>query len=146
MLVKTITYEDYNGETRTENFYFNLTKTECLELETSVNGGISEYIRRITAAQDGPSIMAIFKKVILMAYGEKSPDGKYFDKSEEISRRFEHCPAYDELIMEIVAGGADTASAFINAILPKDATATDEEKNDKIAQLITEKIEENKNN
>lgn len=120
MLVKTITYEDYNGEERTEDFYFNLTKAECLELETSMNGGLSSYIRRITAAQSGPEIMALFKKVILMSYGIKSPDGKRFEKSEQISKEFEETPAYSELIMEIVTGGAEAAANFINAIVPED--------------------------
>lgn len=120
MLVKTITYEDYNGEERTEDFYFNLTKAECLELETSMDGGLSAYIRRISAAQNGPEIMALFKKVILMSYGIKSPDGKRFEKSEKISKEFEETPAYSELIMEIVTGGAEAAAKFINAIVPED--------------------------
>ena len=32
MLKKTITYTDYNGNSRTEDFYFNLTKTELMKM------------------------------------------------------------------------------------------------------------------
>lgn len=143
MLVKTITYEDYNGEERAEDFYFNLSKAECLELETSVDGGISQYIRRIVSAQNGPEIMAFFKKLIMLSYGIKSLDGKYFEKSPEISKRFEQSPAYSELLMEIIAGGEKAAGDFVNAIMPKDMDKVAEDVNNsnqpQIAPVVDDK-------
>ena len=53
MLKKTIAYTDYNGTTRKEDFYFNLTQAEVTELEVSVEGGLVEMINRIVAAQNG---------------------------------------------------------------------------------------------
>ena len=61
MLKKTITYTDYNGSERTEDFYFNLTKAEIMEMEMSTTGGLAEMIQRIVAAQDTPAIIKIFK-------------------------------------------------------------------------------------
>ena len=84
MLKLTRTYKDYNGVSRTEDFYFNLTQAEVTELELSVDGGLVEMINRIVAAQDGKQIIAIFKDIILRAYGEKSPDGKRFIKNQEL--------------------------------------------------------------
>ena len=86
MLKKTITYKDYNGVERTEDFYFNLSKAEAMEMELSITGGLTEMIRKIVAAQDTPTIIATFKQIILKAYGEKSPDGRRFIKSEELSK------------------------------------------------------------
>lgn len=74
MLKKTIAYTDYNGTTRKEDFYFNLTQAEVTELEVSVEGGLVEMINRIVAAQNGKVIIETFKDIILRAYGEKSPD------------------------------------------------------------------------
>ena len=88
MLKRTITYPDYNGGTRTEDFYFNLTQAEITEMELSVDGGLVEMINRIVAAQDGRQIIATFKDIILRAYGEKSPDGKRFVKSQELRDAF----------------------------------------------------------
>ena len=51
MLKRTITYPDYNGGTRTEDFYFNLTQAEITEMELSVDGGLVEMINRIVAAR-----------------------------------------------------------------------------------------------
>ena len=117
MLKKTITYTDYNGSERIEDFYFNLTKAEVVEMEMSTTGGLAEMIKKIVAAQDAPSIIAIFKKLILKAYGEKSPDGKRFIKSDEISNAFSQTEAYSQLFMEL-ATDADKAAEFVNGITP----------------------------
>ena len=117
MLKKTITYTDYNGSERTEDFYFNLTKAEIMEMEMSITGGLTEMINRIVAAQDAPAIINIFKKLILKAYGEKSPDGKRFIKNDELATAFSQTEAYSQLFMEL-ATNADEASKFVNGIVP----------------------------
>ena len=119
MLKKTITYTDYNDVTRTEDFYFNLSKAELMEMEMSTSGGLAEMIKEIVAAQDTPSIIKIFKELILKAYGKKSSDGKRIVKSEEISNAFAQTEAFSDLFMEL-ATDADAASAFVNGIIPAD--------------------------
>ena len=122
MLKKTITYSDYNGTKRTEDFYFNLTKAEVMEMEMSTTGGLAEMIQRIVAAQDAPAIIKIFKDLLLKAYGQKSADGKRFIKSEEISEAFSQTEAYSMLFMEL-ATDADAAAEFVNGIVPSDINA-----------------------
>lgn len=119
MLKKTVTYEDYNGVTRTEDFYFNLSKAEIAEMELSTAGGFAEMIQKVIAAQDGPTIIKIFKDLVLKAYGEKSADGKRFVKSEEIATAFSQTEAYSQIFMEL-ATNAEAASAFVNGIIPAD--------------------------
>ena len=117
MLKKTITYTDYNGTERTEDFYFNLSKAEIMELEMGVTGGLTEMINRIVAAQDAPSIIKLFKDLVLRAYGIKSADGKRFMKNEEIRASFAETEAYSILFMEL-ATDADAAAKFVNGIVP----------------------------
>lgn len=117
MLKETITYVDYNGVERTEDHYFNLTKAEIMEMELSTTGGLSEMITRIVAAKDAPAIIKIFKDLILKAYGIKSPDGKRFIKSPEISEEFAQTEAYSILFMRL-ATDADAAAKFVNGIVP----------------------------
>lgn len=119
MIKKSITYTDYNGVERTEDFYFNLTKAEVMEMEMSTTGGLAEMIQRIVAAKDQPAIIKIFKDLILKAYGEKSADGKRFMKSDEIRTGFEQTEAYSQLFMEL-ATDADAAAKFVNGIVPAD--------------------------
>lgn len=117
MIKKTITYTDYNGTDRTEDFYFNLTKAEIMEMEMGTTGGLAEMIQRIVAAQDAPAIIKIFKELVLKAYGEKSADGKRFIKSDDISTAFAQTEAYSQLFMEL-ATDADAAAKFVNGIVP----------------------------
>lgn len=119
MLRKTITYIDYNGVERTEDFYFNLNKSEILEMEMGTTGGFVEMVQKIVAAKDTPAIIAIFKDLILKAYGEKSLDGKRFVKSKELSDAFAQTEAYSQLFMEL-ALNSGAAAAFINGIVPAD--------------------------
>ena len=119
MLKKTIEYVDYNNITRKEDYYFNLSKAEITEMEMGVKGGLTETITRIVAAQDSPAIIKIFKDLILKAYGVKSPDGKRFEKSEELSTEFAQTEAYSNLFMEL-AFDANKAAEFINGIVPAD--------------------------
>ena len=117
MLKKTITYTDYDGEERTEDFYFNLTQAEVMEMEMSVKGGIAKMIRRVVAAKDGATIINIFKDVIKRSYGKKSLDGRKFEKSEAIWNEFERTEAYSILFMEL-ATNADEAAKFVEGIVP----------------------------
>ena len=119
MIKKTISYTDYNGVNRTEDFYFNLTKAEVLEMEMSTSGGLAEMITNIVAAQDQPAIIKIFKDLVLKAYGKKSPDGRRFMKSDEITADFAQTEAYSQLFMEL-ATDADAAAKFVNGIVPAD--------------------------
>lgn len=118
MLKKTITYTDYNGNERTETFYFNLTQAEVVEMEMSTNGGMAEMVQRVVDAKDMPSLIKIFKDLVLKAYGEKSLDGKRFVKSEEISTAFSQTEAYSQIFMEL-ATDDKAAADFVNGIIPR---------------------------
>lgn len=122
MLKKVIKYTDYNGVEREEEFYFNLTAAEITEMELSEEGGLSNLITKITNAKDTPSLVKMFKGLILKSYGIKSPDGKRFIKSEEISTEFSQTEAYSILFMEL-ATDEKAASAFVNGIIPQEALA-----------------------
>lgn len=120
MLVKTITYTDFNGNERTEDFYFNLTEADVTKMEMSVNGGYSAMLRRVSNSQDAPVIRDTFERFIIDSYGEKSPDGREFYKSPEIAKRFMATEAYSVLFMELCTD-AKAAAEFVNGVLPKEA-------------------------
>lgn len=117
MLKKTITYTDYNGVERTETHYFNLSKAEVTKMETSTTGGFTQMIHKIIEARDVPSLVEIFDDLILKSYGEKSPDGRRFIKSDELATAFSQTEAYSALFMELISD-SNKAAAFVNGILP----------------------------
>lgn len=120
MLKETIKFEDYNGVERTEDHWFNLSEAEIMEIELGTTGGFAEMIEKIIAAKDTPSIIKIFKDLILKAYGQKSSDGRRFIKSKELSEEFSQTEAYSVLFMKL-ATDADAAARFVNGIIPSKA-------------------------
>jgi hypothetical protein len=118
MLKKTITYEDFNGDEVSEDFFFHMSKAELVELELSHKGGLSDALKRIISEEDGKAIIDEFKNIILSAYGKRSPDGKRFIKNQELRDEFASTEAYSTLFMELVMD-TDAAIEFINGVVPQ---------------------------
>lgn len=117
MYAKTITYTDYDGNQRTETFYFNLTKTELIKMETSVDGGMAQLLKKIIDENDTKNIMKYFDIIIKNAYGVKSPDGRRFVKSKELVDEFMQTEAYDKFFLEFIEN-PNSAAEFINNVIP----------------------------
>jgi hypothetical protein len=118
LLKKTIKYTDFNNNEVSEDFYFNLSQAEIVELETSHKGGLTDSLKRIIAEDDNRAIVEEFKKIILKAYGKRSPDGRRFIKNQEIRDEFESSEAYSTLFMEMLTDEAAAAN-FVNGIVPQ---------------------------
>lgn len=119
MLKKTITYVDYDGVERTEDFYFNLTKAEITEMQLSAEGGLKAQLEQIVATKDVPRMIKMWKGILLKAYGQKSLDGKRFIKTEQLTEEFTQTEAYSQLFMEL-ATDDKAAAAFIKGVIPSD--------------------------
>lgn len=124
MLVKQITYTDYNEVERKEKFYFNLTEAELTELELTMAGGFRERMQKITDAKDISELYTQFKKLVLMSYGKKSEDGKRLIKTEEVKQEFMDNPAFSKIMMELVTD-SQKALDFVNGILPESIRANE---------------------
>ena len=118
MYKKTIKFEDYNGNEREEDFFFNLSESEVTKLELRTPGGLTEMMQNIVKKQDSQKIIDTFEDLIRQSYGEKSNDGREFRKSAEISDRFMHTEAYNKLFMELCTD-SKAASEFFNNIVPQ---------------------------
>lgn len=125
MLKKEIKYTDFNGNETSDIHYFNLSKPELLELELEQKEGFQAMIERVVETRDNRVLVETFKKIILLAYGVKSEDGKRFIKSDELRKEFEQTAAYQELFMEL-ASEDDAAVTFLKGIIPKDLLVSDQ--------------------
>lgn len=119
MLKKTVTYEDYNGVEHTEDFYFNLTKIECMELEFGFGADetLSGSIQTLINAGDMATVIKTIKKIVLTSYGIKSPDGKRFIKNDTVRTEFEENPAFEQIYWELVTN-SEKAADFLTGIMP----------------------------
>lgn len=119
MLIKKITYTDYNGQTRTEEFMFNYSRADASRLVMSTKEGLEAFLKRIAKEEDRTKMFGFLEEFILKAYGEKSDDGRRFIKSEELSTAFSQTEAYSILLMELLDGGDQAIADFVNAVVPK---------------------------
>lgn len=113
-----VTYIDYNNRERTETLYFNISKLEGMELQFGTDEGLAEYLKKLVKLGDGGKIISAFKEIILFAYGEKSDDGRRFEKSEEISQAFEESPAYETFMMNLLTS-EKKMNEFVDKVVPK---------------------------
>lgn len=145
MYSKTIKYVDYNGNTREETFYFNLTKAEIIDLEWRTPGGLENYFKRIMETLDGQKLADTFKMLIQKSYGVKDPEGRRFIKNEEVLKNFTETEAYSELYI-LLATDSDAAAEFVNGIFPKDiveAAKKQKEMADKAGLKLVETVPAN---
>jgi hypothetical protein len=121
MLKKTITFEDFDGDMQTQDFYFNLTKTELAEMNVSVEGGMVALLEKMIAAENAKEMLEFFKRIVLLSVGLRT-DAQHFKKSPEIADDFVSSPAFDVLFIELFSDEAK-AAAFVNGIMPKNLVA-----------------------
>lgn len=141
MIKQTITYDDFNGEEVTEDFYFNLTKLEIMEMEIAHKDGLSSHVEKLTKTENGTEVYHLFKDIILASYGKKSEDGRKFSKKDENGRPYrdelEESPALGELIFGFLKN-ADASAEFVRGILPSKLLA---EVETEMAKRKTEDVE-----
>lgn len=117
MIKKTVTFTDFDGNKRTEDFYFHLTEQELTEWELSVDGGLSGVLTRIVNSQDTKMLIGIFKDLLVKSYGVKTPDGRGFVKNEEVLNNFTCTQAFSDIYMEL-ATDDKAAAEFVNGVMP----------------------------
>lgn len=119
MYKKTITYTDFNDVTRTQDFYFYLSKADITKLNSRVEGGIQTKFEKIMNKFDIKGLVDTVEELVKASYGEKSDDGTRFIKSKELSEAFSQTNAYDELFMELIST-ENALADFIKKVLPND--------------------------
>lgn len=122
MYKKTITYTDYNGTERSEDFYFNLSEVELTDMNYSFEGGFVSAIKKLVDAKDTKALIDVLKDIINRSYGIKSDDGRRFIKKPEYLEEFMETPAYGVLYLEL-ASNETAAAEFIKKVVPSNLSA-----------------------
>lgn len=134
MLKKIVNYEDFNGENQTEECFFNLTKTELIEMAMDLPEGISESVGddpnkideekavgKLMETMGNKGILKFIKDLVLKSYGIKSADGRRFMKVDEngkpLSVEFSQTMAFEAIIDEFMSDDIAAAN-FVNGIIP----------------------------
>lgn len=126
MRKETITYVDFNGEERSEDFYFNMTAADIAMLEFRLEGGMDAYITKIINERDQEKIIDTFCKIIDLSYGVKGLDGGFYKDADNL-RKFKASQAYSDLFMKLM--DAEYAAQFVNDIMPKEQSKNTGDRN-----------------
>lgn len=130
MYKKTITYNDFDGNERTEDAYFNLTKTEMIEFALDLPDGVSNTVDKDSAEMDTDKaaskianmlgkkgVFNFIKDLILKSYGIRKEDGRRFEKSEQIRAEFAQTMAFESIMDEFMSDDI-AAAKFVKAVIP----------------------------
>jgi len=116
MYKKNITYTDFNGDERTDAFYFNLSDAEILELQVGYGGDMSRIMSNMLEKRDAKGLLGIITDLIRTSYGEKSSDGKRFMKNQEVKDSFVTTDAYSKLVLELLNDEKEFEKFMTNVI------------------------------
>lgn len=119
MRKETRTYTDWDGNERTEDFYFNLSRAECISLNNKTPGGLGTVLEKIVKANDTGTVQSTFEDLLGRAFGIKSDDGRRLikGKDQEYFQAFTETPAYDDLMCDLISIPG-YAAEFFNDVIP----------------------------
>lgn len=117
MLTKTITYTDFNGNMRTEDFYFNISRTEVIQNRSAIES-FAKTANELSQTEDVTAAVKLVHDIVMLAFGKKSEDGKRFVKSDELCEEFEQSAAYEELLFGLL-GSEKEMTEFVQGVIPK---------------------------
>lgn len=128
MYKKTITYNDFDGNERTEDAYFNLTKTEMIEFALELPDGVSNTVdptemdtdkaaSKIASMLGKKGVFNFIKDLILKSYGIRKEDGRRFEKSDQIRAEFAQTMAFESIMDEFMSDDI-AAAKFVKAVIP----------------------------
>lgn len=138
MWTTNVSYTDFNGAERTEKLHFHMSESEFVEFDVQFPGGFVEYVRslgietdddgkaKITEDTQNAKLFALFKDLIVVSYGEKSEDGRYFRKDEgKLGKQFMESAAYSAFFVKLTTNEAYAAS-FVKGVLPSGTNAAED--------------------
>ena len=136
-----ITYIDFSGKTRTRDFYFNLTKSDIMEIHLSLPNGLDGFIEGLDDNPEVEDVIYVFKKIILKAYGKRTATNAFI-KSKEISEEFAATDAYSELFMKFIDNEDDFVMKFLQSAITAPPGTLEKIFNDKEKESKEEKEED----
>lgn len=122
MIKETLTYTDYSGTKREEDFFFNLTQVEWIRVSAKCGGDIRAFVAKCVRENDLSSMLEFIETLVQTAYGEKSPDGRRFIKNDEVLESFIRTEAYNDFVISLFTD-ANKATNFFNRLVPKELPA-----------------------
>ena len=129
MIKKTLTFEDFEGNERTKDFYFHMNQVEFSKLNGEIPGGLEKRMQTIIQDQDEDALLRMIDLLVSRSFGK-------FDEEDEFTKidrngrplyeKFVNTDAYDKLIIELIQSEKNIVT-FLTGIMPKNIQGKIEE-------------------
>lgn len=131
-VMRTIRYTSLDGQPKSVDYWFQLGKTDGIELEFVHRKNPKQYLESIAANQDTKNLMEVWKDMLFRAVGKRKQgeDGEYIVKNAQILDEFIGSGAYEQLFNELVES-QDGGAAFFLSIMPPEVQANAREEAEK---------------
>lgn len=122
MIKKTITFHDFEGDKRTDDFYFSLNQVQFAKLNRLFPGGLQAYMEKIAKDKNVDELLRVIDILVSEAYGERSGNAfvKVAPNGQKYADFFVNTEAYDNLLTELLQNNAYLIE-FLTGCLPQDA-------------------------
>lgn len=122
MIKKTISYHDFEGDERTDDFYFSLNEVQFARINRMFPGGLQEYTEKIAKDKNADEMFRVIDILVSEAYGERQGNNfvKVTPSGQKLSDFFTNTEAYDNLLMELVKDDRALIN-FLAGCLPSNA-------------------------
>lgn len=131
MVKKEIPYIDYDGNKQTCTAYFNMNRTECIDLDMEFEdeGGLMGHLKALLPllkqqenAKKKP-LVDFVKMMVEKSYGVRPKSNpslfmKEDDDGHRLVHKFKATPAYDEFVFRLMTG-EESLNDFMEKILPE---------------------------
>lgn len=118
MYKQKVTYINYEGEEKTQEIMFNISKVEIIRLQAKYDGDYIGYLQKIAKSEDNEKILEFLEDFILRAYGRKVTDEdgiERFEKKDKDGRlladKFAETEIYSEFITYLMTDEENGLSA-----------------------------------
>jgi hypothetical protein len=124
MLKQTVTYQDFDNKTITEDLHFHLSKTRLAENFADIKEALLPVATMLSGSEreltdrEKQQVLNLVKYIMELAYGIRV-DSKKFRQGPEVWADFYQSAAYDAYLWSLFTN-AGKAEEFINGVLPKD--------------------------
>lgn len=116
---RTISFEDIDGNPVEAEYYFQLAKTDVVEMDLihDHQDDMEDYLHTVTTNRDTRELLKIYKEILFRSVARRVGNG--LDKSDAVMLEFVQTGAYDALFSELLEE-EDGGAAFFMSIMPED--------------------------
>lgn len=114
---RTIVFPDLDGNMTEKEYYFQLGKTDALEMDITHEKDPAAFMKAIVEDKDSRKMLAVWKELLFRSVGVR--EGNRLVKNEDVLNEFRESGAYEQFFSDLIEMD-DAGASFFVSIMPAD--------------------------